>query len=388
MAGEIKTLAELYLENVALAATDPALPGAGQSQVYVKEVAPGIFRLVGLDENGGSILNFDQVAFDAVDDAGAQQFTSGIGVYDDFVWPAQVENTGEFTFTPGQAEIAITANTVLYVSFSITLDELAGNNRSDWGCRFMRDAGGGFVEVVGWRGFVYSRNSGNGIGTITKARVLRVSAGDIVKVQVARNEAPNTYQSVSGGSSISMAALGGPKGDKGEQGDPGVGSAIIVKDEGGVVAGGPHTALNFTGNLVEASDEGGGQAKVDVSFGFPFYNEDEGESTRTATSYTQKLRLTFTAQAADYMLDWSYEYRSDEGEKPTNVRVQLDDSETLWDVGEESEKGKNDYSGRSGFCRRALTAGGHNLDLDFASGKSGKTVRIRRVRLRAWKAST
>ena len=54
------------------------------------------------------------------------------------------------------------------------------------------------------------------------------------------------------------------KGTQGEQGIPGSGTTITVEDEGSPLPNTPHDTLNFTGDLVTASDAGGGTADIDI----------------------------------------------------------------------------------------------------------------------------
>lgn len=53
-------------------------------------------------------------------------------------------------------------------------------------------------------------------------------------------------------------------------------SGMVIEDEGGVVTGGPHTTINFTGAGVVASDAGGGEATVTIAGGGGITIEDEG----------------------------------------------------------------------------------------------------------------
>lgn len=53
----------------------------------------------------------------------------------------------------------------------------------------------------------------------------------------------------------------------GAQGPVGSGSNVTVKDEGTSITGTPHSNLNFTGAGVTVTDEGGGQAKIDIPGG-------------------------------------------------------------------------------------------------------------------------
>jgi len=114
------------------------------------------------------------------------------------------------------------------------------------------------------------------------------------------------------------------------------------------------------------------------------YAESEGASSTTSATYQQKLRLTFTAEAGDYEIQWYSEiYSSDSGTR-VQTRVQVDDTTNLcitdWNPDDNQKVG---YGPTSGFRRQTLTAGSHNIDFDFSTSQAGKSVTVRRVRLRA-----
>lgn len=120
----------------------------------------------------------------------------------------------------------------------------------------------------------------------------------------------------------------------------------------------------------------------------PDYVEEESASSRTSTSFTQKLRLDFTSPSDGtlYLIDWQAEIRNDNPNTPTRIRVELNDDsgDRIADIGQNSEdEGGNRWTLVSGFRRMTADAGDHEVDLDYASGESGKRSRIRRVRIKA-----
>ena len=141
---------------------------------------------------------------------------------------------------------------------------------------------------------------------------------------------------------------------------------------------------------LETTDSGGGASSV----ASVEYAESEAENSRTGTSWKNKLALTFTADAADYLIGWSAEVRSVEKKTRPETRVQLDDTDTLHEISYDvagssssSDSGGDDVSWRtvSGFKKKTLSAGSRTFDFDYATSKNGKEVRIRRVRMYAMK---
>lgn len=328
-----------------------------------------------LDSVSAEFLN--STAFDAYDAAGGQTFTGGAT---DFIWDTQVISDPDITLSG--AEITVLKTSRYNLDFGIAVEQSTGNSRSYWVAIVQRDTGSGYAVIPGLVVTpVYSRNDEQGDGTASRSRVLDLNAGDKIKIVVQRLSGGATLSSIAGASSISLAEQRGAKGDKG---DTGAGSNITIEDEG--VSLGNFDTINFQGGAVTVTPDGTTADVTITSNPTPSYIKNETEATRTATSYLQRLRLSFVAEAGDYLLKWQCEVRSDDGDIPTMVRVQLNDSGTLMEVGMDSEqKTKTDFTQVSGFDVQTVTAGVQNLDLDFASGEGGKTVRIRRVRLFAKK---
>jgi hypothetical protein len=92
---------------------------------------------------------------------------------------------------------------------------------------------------------------------------------------------------------------------------------------------------------------------------------------------------TSSLAAGDYEIKWSYEWSTDDENKLSRHRVQIDDTTT---VHEQHVTPKKDYSndwyaGVGGFAKVTLTAGSHNIDFDFGNDYNGITSYVRRVRL-------
>lgn len=119
-----------------------------------------------------------------------------------------------------------------------------------------------------------------------------------------------------------------------------------------------------------------------------FYNESEGQSSTTSGSYQEKLELDIgIVDAGDYDLYWSCEVANSSGDKPIDVRVQRDNTETLAEVYEPT-KFENEFLPFGGIKRLALTAGAHTFQMDWRRDNGeGGTARIRRARILVKRAS-
>jgi len=104
---------------------------------------------------------------------------------------------------------------------------------------------------------------------------VELTANDYITFQVNRNSA--TAFNLLAGTVFTAIRMRGSKGETGAQGATGSGSNVTLKDEGTSVPNTPHDTLNFTGSGVTVTDEGGGQAKVDIpggGSGLPSYSYD------------------------------------------------------------------------------------------------------------------
>ena len=211
-------------------------------------------------------------AFEAYDNAGGQVI-AGTPAWTDITWGTVESNTGEYSFTPGTAELTYTGPSgLLIVVSTVTLNVTATNNRSQAAMRIQRDDGGGYATIGGSLAEVYCRQLNYG-GTMVAFKVIAATTGDKFKVQCQRNQGTATIATVASGSNLSIIA---PRGPAGPQGIPGSGSSITVENDAAPIGGGPHTNLNFGSGLV-ASDAGGGTADVDqIDRGWSFSGYESG----------------------------------------------------------------------------------------------------------------
>ena len=122
------------------------------------------------------------------------------------------------------------------------------------------------VEVAGTR--AKSQVDGNTGGTSGHGMaILNLNATEVLRIR-AISDASSANTLVNGVRLvIHTIGLDGATGAQGSQGLTGSGSNVTVKDEGTAVTGTPHSNLNFTGSGVVVTDEGGGQAKIDIPGG-------------------------------------------------------------------------------------------------------------------------
>jgi hypothetical protein len=190
--------------------------------------------------------------------------------------------------------------------------------------------------------------------------------------------------------SISVFALSGLKGDKG---DTGSGSNVMVQDEGVDVSGTPHSILNFIGSLVAVTNAGSGKANITINpiFGADAQNAiDAAEATTTNTAFQQKLRITTpTLAAATYRIGWSYEWRHTGGSNDFRAQVQVDDTTTLMSHRQEpQDTAATQSQPASGFAYVTFaTSAAHNIDLDYCTSNAGGTAAIKNARLEIWRVS-
>ena len=114
------------------------------------------------------------------------------------------------------------------------------------------------------------------------------------------------------------------------------------------------------------------------------YGASEGTTSRTATSWLQKLNVPFTVGVDGlYEVKWYAEGRSNDSGTQIRYRVRLDDSTTLGQADPNPESNQQvGWGPLGGWWRGTITAGAHDVDLDFRSSKSGEQVQIRRVRIK------
>ena len=182
----------------------------------------------------------------------------------------------------------------------------------------------------------------------------------------------------------------GPKGDQGDAGATGLTGADGVDGVDGVDgAQGPVGPTGLTGADGATGAQGPKGDQGDTGATGPTgpsglsdyqYAGSDAESTTTSTSYQQKLQLTTANLASgNYRIGYSVEVTNSDKAKRAEVRVQIDDTETIAEAGTASLILENDYVVVAGFVVRALSAGVHNIDIDFRAVE--ETAKVRRARL-------
>jgi hypothetical protein len=103
----------------------------------------------------------------------------------------------------------------------------------------------------------------------------------------------------------------------------------------------------------------------------------------TSTTFQQKLRLTTsTLTSGSYRVTWYAEANSTDSGTPVELQIELDDTTTLGYAEVIPEgSGSSGYGMFSGFIYLDSTSGILEIDMDYKSGTSGKTVHIKNARL-------
>lgn len=119
-----------------------------------------------------------------------------------------------------------------------------------------------------------------------------------------------------------------------------------------------------------------------------FYGEDNSTSSTSSSTFQQKLRLTTGSLAAGtYRIGWYYQWRISVTNNDFIARVQVDDSTTLFTHQQEPQDSGGDQAHQGcGFRHLALTAGVHNIDLDYSTDGSGTSF-IWNSRLEIWRVA-
>jgi len=137
------------------------------------------------------------------------------------------------------------------------------------------------------------------------------------------------------------------------------------------------------GVILEDKPVGGGVYGADYT-----YTSSEAESSTTAQTYQQKVRLSVNVPAGDYRVGWSSKFRMSSSSAAFLGRIQLDDSIDLAII-HAANTGADvlDAYPWSGFEKVTLAAGSHTFDVDYASESAGKTATIKESRIEIWRVS-
>lgn len=119
-------------------------------------------------------------------------------------------------------------------------------------------------------------------------------------------------------------------------------------------------------------------------------DESTGASSTSSTSYTQKLRVSTPSSnpAGTYHIEWSGAWGCSNASYACNMRVQIDDTDTVWEVNPAATA--NGTGGRhpaNGQCEVDLSAGAHDIDFDYSTENGVNTVEVADVRIKIWRVN-
>lgn len=119
---------------------------------------------------------------------------------------------------------------------------------------------------------------------------------------------------------------------------------------------------------------------ADIGLTFEAGAESEGQSLNSTTGFLEKIKLTFTPAAGDYLIQWYYEFSRSSNNNSVEVIVDLDDSTELSLVTQFISTG-DDFVSQSGFIKVQLLGGTHDIDIDFRKISGAGDAIIRKARL-------
>jgi len=120
----------------------------------------------------------------------------------------------------------------------------------------------------------------------------------------------------------------------------------------------------------------------DLATRLDHYQEDEGVSSTTLATWVDKISYTTPSMLAGDYEFWYYAEINKTNNQGANqkVRMIVDDVEYCYNV---ADANVNEYRSSKGFKRiQFTTAGTHTIKVQYASGTAGKSMDIRRTRIR------
>lgn len=382
------------------AVTDDETRGFQENSLWINTTTDQGF--LNVDPASGAAI-WKQITNDTLDDtevfsgytnSNSSSFTT---TWTDMPIDAEFKKSSSFTHTNPNPNVTIGETGTYLVIAEITIDQVSGNSRSTAEMRLVVDTGGGYNEIDGTRARMYSRNNAQGeqVGSVSIIRDF--TAGDQIKAQAQRFSGAGSFQILADNSRLSILNLKGPKGD---QGDPGSGSSVIIKEEG--LSLGSFTDLNFIGSAITATDAGSGQANITVVTPTPIFGQNFATVSSTTvttvggTAWTQYLSLsTGSIPAGTYRIGWFYIWNSTSVSSDVEVRVQLDNTINVMLAVEEAVDafgsgpgGTNQRFPRGGsWCGTLGPTGSHTFDLDFRQNDASDDATILQAQLEFWRVS-
>jgi len=212
--------------------------------------------------------------------------------------------------------------------------------------------------------------------------LVNLSSGDDLKIQVWAQTGSEFLVANALFQVIKLEGL------RGEKGDTGAGSNIIVQKDDATI-GTVTDTLNFEGTGVSSAvDEGANKTTVTIVpiFGSEFQEiSSEAESSTTSSTYQQKLRMTTTnLPAGKYRIGWYFETRQSNDADAVEVQVDLNEGTIIANVEHEPDDARDIWAD-NGFTHQNIS-GVNTIDIDWRQQR-GSTAYIRRARLELWRVS-
>lgn len=156
------------------------------------------------DLNIGGNLNGGRNVFSAYTNANSATFTTNLV---DLNFDVEIRDDSHYTHSTVTNNHEITVNETgdYMVQFDCTIDVSSGSARSGARCYLVDDG----IEVDGSRCYPYNRLAGGaGINTCSFNRIVNITGGSVIKVQVTRNAGSDTLIASTDGSRITMEWYG------------------------------------------------------------------------------------------------------------------------------------------------------------------------------------
>lgn len=117
------------------------------------------------------------------------------------------------------------------------------------------------------------------------------------------------------------------------------------------------------------------------------YAEDLAASSTNSTTFVQKLRLSVVGVPdGRYHVGTSFTWNMSSTTDDFAAQLQIDDTDTPWSMMEEhSDSSADQEVSGQGLAFVDLTAGNHDIDLDFSTDNAVSTARISQARIEFWR---
>jgi len=119
----------------------------------------------------------------------------------------RISSTTIASHTAGQATITANRDGLYRISFSISIEQTAGNSRSDAAGRLLLDTGSGFAQVPGSLVYIYSRQNTIGVGSASCSFCLELSTDDVIKIQAQKKTGGGTLKTIADGCYLEIQYL-------------------------------------------------------------------------------------------------------------------------------------------------------------------------------------